>query len=294
MKKVVRWRSDGHVHPRRRARRHLRGDLPGAHCDRSSSPTSARRQQVVGGHAGVHRRSRGDAAPSSSPSFQDRVLGPLSTGPSAWARSSPRPTTTTGSGTSSRSPATPPAGRVDRVTSLQVHRLRRRPRPRLLVTMLFGVGLLPTLGVCVLAVAGYMAPNMYLYQHALRPHPEDASGRLPDAIDLLTISVESGLGFDAALSQVARNTDGPLAEEFARVLQEMQIGMGAAPRCARSATAPTSPTCKGFVSRDGPGRRTGHPGGPGAARPVAGDPDQATAAGRGAGPEGGRSRSSSR
>jgi tight adherence protein C len=38
--------------------------------------------------------------------------------------------------------------------------------------------------------------------------------------------VEAGLAFDAALSQVARNTEGPLAEEFFRVLQEMQIGMG--------------------------------------------------------------------
>ncbi len=49
---------------------------------------------------------------------------------------------------------------------------------------------------------------------------------LPDALDLLTISVEAGLGFDAALAQVARNTEGPLAEELARVLQEMQIGLG--------------------------------------------------------------------
>jgi tight adherence protein C len=47
---------------------------------------------------------------------------------------------------------------------------------------------------------------------------------LPDAIDLLTISVESGLGFDAALQQVAHNTQGPLADEFSRVLREMQIG----------------------------------------------------------------------
>jgi tight adherence protein C len=49
---------------------------------------------------------------------------------------------------------------------------------------------------------------------------------LSDAIDLLTISVESGLAFDAGLAQVARNTDGPLAAEFFRVLQEMQIGTG--------------------------------------------------------------------
>ena len=35
---------------------------------------------------------------------------------------------------------------------------------------------------------------------------------------------EAGLGFDAALAQVARNTNGPLAQECARVLQEMQIG----------------------------------------------------------------------
>ncbi len=47
---------------------------------------------------------------------------------------------------------------------------------------------------------------------------------LADAIDLMTISVEAGLGFDAALQQVARNTEGPLAGEFQRVLQEMQIG----------------------------------------------------------------------
>jgi tight adherence protein C len=49
---------------------------------------------------------------------------------------------------------------------------------------------------------------------------------LPDALDMLTISVEAGLAFDAALAQVARNTRGPLAAEFVRVLQEMQIGLG--------------------------------------------------------------------
>jgi tight adherence protein C len=76
-------------------------------------------------------------------------------------------------------------------------------------------------------VVGFFGPNLYLYQ---KIHERSAQllRDLPDAIDLLTISVESGLGFDAAVQQVARNTEGPLAEEFSRVLREMQIGQGRA------------------------------------------------------------------
>ncbi len=70
-----------------------------------------------------------------------------------------------------------------------------------------------------------MAPNLYLYQVAY-DRAAQMQRALPDAIDLMTISVESGLGFDAAVQQVATNTDGPLADEFARVLREMQIGAG--------------------------------------------------------------------
>jgi tight adherence protein C len=73
------------------------------------------------------------------------------------------------------------------------------------------------------AVAGFFAPNMFLYQKAY-DRTAQMQRDLPDAIDLLTISVESGLGFDAAIQQVARNTQGPLADEFSRVLSEMQIG----------------------------------------------------------------------
>jgi tight adherence protein C len=115
---------------------------------------------------------------------------------------------------------------VDRVTSLKFIGFVVGLVVGLVATMLFGMGFLPTLGtVMLLAVVGYMAPNMYLYQLGY-DRTAKMERALPDALDLLTISVESGLGFDAALSQVARNTDGPLAQEFARVLQEMQIGMG--------------------------------------------------------------------
>ena len=76
-----------------------------------------------------------------------------------------------------------------------------------------------------LAAAGFFLPDVLIYNVGVKR--QDAIRKsMADAIDLLTISVEAGLGFDAALAQVARNTDGPLAGEFFRVLQEMQIGTG--------------------------------------------------------------------
>ncbi len=91
---------------------------------------------------------------------------------------------------------------------------------------LLGVGLLPGIGLAVGGLAlGWFAPSMWIYQRSY-DRSERVRRELPDAMDLLTISVESGLAFDAALAQVARKTHGPLAEEFFRVLQEMQIGTG--------------------------------------------------------------------
>lgn len=89
-----------------------------------------------------------------------------------------------------------------------------------------GVELLPTVALSVLGVAaGWYLPSLYLYQVSF-DRSERIRRELPDALDLMTISVEAGLAFDAAMSQVARRTSGPLAKEFFRVLQEMQIGTG--------------------------------------------------------------------
>ena len=118
----------------------------------------------------------------------------------------------------------------------------------LVLALLMGIGFLPTLGFVVLAsLAGYMAPNMYLYQQTY-DRADKLQRALPDAIDLLTISVESGLGFDAACAQVARNTEGPLADEFARMLQEMQIGRGRAEALRSLGDRTNLPDLRSFVS----------------------------------------------
>jgi tight adherence protein C len=96
-------------------------------------------------------------------------------------------------------------------------------------------------------VIGWLGPNLYLYQKTY-----DRSKRmrrdLPDAIDLMTISVESGLAFDAAVQQVAKNTDGPLADEFSRVLREMQIGKGRADALRSLADRTNVDDVKSFVT----------------------------------------------
>jgi tight adherence protein C len=76
----------------------------------------------------------------------------------------------------------------------------------------------------LLALTLYMIPGAALSQAVVR-RQEAIRRALPDTIDLLTISVEAGLGFDAALLHVRRNTSGPLAQEIGWMLHEMQLGV---------------------------------------------------------------------
>jgi tight adherence protein C len=76
-----------------------------------------------------------------------------------------------------------------------------------------------------LGATGYLLPNILIH-NAGQKRERLMQNALPDALDLLTISVEAGLGFDAAVARVSKNTSGPLAQEFSRLLQEMQIGVG--------------------------------------------------------------------
>ncbi|MGD2026608.1 MAG: type II secretion system F family protein [Anaerolineales bacterium] len=80
--------------------------------------------------------------------------------------------------------------------------------------------LLITLGTIVF---GFIMPNM-LIDAKIKRRQDVVRKALPDALDLLTICVEAGLGFDAAMRKVADKWDNELSIAFGRALQEMQLG----------------------------------------------------------------------
>jgi tight adherence protein C len=75
----------------------------------------------------------------------------------------------------------------------------------------------------LMALLGFVLPGMWL-QSASDRRKLAITRALPDALDLLTICVEAGLGFDSAMRRVAEKWEGDLSSEFARVLQEIQLG----------------------------------------------------------------------
>jgi tight adherence protein C len=76
----------------------------------------------------------------------------------------------------------------------------------------------------VLAMIGYTIPSAQLRSMA-NGRQKKIQRQLPDVMDLLTISVEAGLGLDAAMVQVINNVPGPLSQELARLSQEINIGV---------------------------------------------------------------------
>ena len=84
----------------------------------------------------------------------------------------------------------------------------------------------PKSAVLAIVIAGgsYVLPEMSLDRRA-KDRAALVEKELPDMLDQMTIGVEAGLGFDAALLRVAGENEGPLAEEFGRMMQDRQLGM---------------------------------------------------------------------
>jgi tight adherence protein C len=97
--------------------------------------------------------------------------------------------------------------------------------------LIFLVGLLLTKGSFMASLLfgfagmglGYLAPEYWL-SRKIRARSMGMILQLPDALDLLTISVEAGLGFDAALAKCVEKMEGPLVDEFRQALAEVRMG----------------------------------------------------------------------
>ena len=89
---------------------------------------------------------------------------------------------------------------------------------------------------------------------AARKRREELRAQLPDALDLLAVSVEAGLGFDGAVAKLTEHMDGALAEEFSLTLGEMRIGESrhdALKKLAERSAAPeVASFCRAIIQAD--------------------------------------------
>jgi tight adherence protein C len=108
-----------------------------------------------------------------------------------------------------------------------------------------GIGI-ALLGALVLGALGFFIPDYVLTLKA-RSRRGRIQADLPDALDLLAVSVEAGLGFDGAVAKLSEHMEGPLAEEFGLTLSEMRIGESRQEALKRMAERVDAPELSAFV-----------------------------------------------
>jgi tight adherence protein C len=93
-----------------------------------------------------------------------------------------------------------------------------------LATMLRPAPFVSIVAIALLAFVGFVLPDSVL-NRKVDERQKEILKTLSDTLDLLTISVEAGLSLNAAIAQVVQNVPGVLSAEFARMLQEIQLGV---------------------------------------------------------------------
>ncbi|HET7450600.1 MAG TPA: type II secretion system F family protein, partial [Gaiellaceae bacterium] len=93
---------------------------------------------------------------------------------------------------------------------------------------------------------GFIGPDWFLTMK-LRSRRESVRSELPDALDLLAVSVEAGLGFDAAVTKLTEHMKGPLIDEFALTLNEIRVGETRAVALRKMADRVDAPELSNFV-----------------------------------------------
>jgi tight adherence protein C len=93
---------------------------------------------------------------------------------------------------------------------------------------------------------GFLGPDYALTLKA-RGRKEKVRADLPDALDLLAVSVEAGLGFDASIAKLNEHMEGPLADEFGLTLSEMKIGESRSEALKRMSDRVDAPELSAFT-----------------------------------------------
>jgi tight adherence protein C len=101
--------------------------------------------------------------------------------------------------------------------------------------------LVPTLGML-----GFLGCDSFLTMR-IRARREAVRAELPDALDLLAVSVEAGLGFDGAVAKLTEHMDGALVDEFAITMGEMRIGESRQVALKKMAERVPAPELAAFV-----------------------------------------------
>jgi tight adherence protein C len=120
----------------------------------------------------------------------------------------------------------------------------------LLLGMLLGGASVGGAGVLLFGLAfggiGFLAPDFVVGSRA-RKRRDQIRAQLPDALDLLAVSVEAGLGFDGAISKLIDHMDGALSEEFGLTLNEIRIGESRQDALKKLAARADTPEISGFT-----------------------------------------------
>jgi tight adherence protein C len=98
----------------------------------------------------------------------------------------------------------------------------------------------------LLGAIGFLLPDLVVRSKA-RSRQDVVLGELPNALDLLAVIVEAGLGLDGALARYAQTSEGPLGEEIALLVTELRVGSSRAEVLGRFADRVPAPETKAFV-----------------------------------------------
>jgi len=107
----------------------------------------------------------------------------------------------------------------------------------------------PALGILLVpmfAAVGFIGPEMFISSR-IRNRRDAVRSDLPDALDILAVSVEAGLGFDGAITKLTEHMKGPLVEEFGLLLSEIRMGESRQAALKNMAARVGAPELSAFV-----------------------------------------------